>query len=65
MNYRELQKLNITSKGGKKLPTQQELQLKDIAFLLFLPTKHLRVHMNSFKCVRVFQIELEFGCVGF
>ena len=25
----------------------------------FLPTKHLRVHMNSFKCVRAFQIELD------
>ena len=24
--------------------------------LLFLPTKHLRVHMNSFKRVCVFQI---------
>ena len=33
--------------------------------MAFLPTKHLRVHMNSFKCVRVFQIELEFGSVGF
>ena len=31
----------------------------------FLPMKHLRVHMNSFKRVRVFQIELEFGSVGF
>ena len=26
--------------------------------------KHLRVHMNSFKRVRVFQIELEFGSVS-
>ena len=33
--------------------------------IAFLPTKHLRVHMNSFKCVRTFQIELEFGSVGF
>ena len=31
----------------------------------FLPTKHLRVHMNPFKRVRAFQIELEFGSVGF
>ena len=30
-----------------------------------LPTKHLGVHMNSFKRVRAFQIELEFGSVGF
>ena len=29
--------------------------------LLHLPTNHLGVHMNSFKRVRVFQIELEFG----
>ena len=33
--------------------------------IAFLPTKHLRVHMNSFKRVRAFQIELEFGSVGF
>ena len=31
----------------------------------FLPVKHLRVHMNSFKRARAFQIELEFGSVGF
>ena len=30
-----------------------------------LPTKHIGVHMNSFKRVRAFQIELEFGSVGF
>ena len=29
----------------------------------FLPTKHIGVHMNSFKRVRAFQIELEFGSV--
>ena len=33
--------------------------------LLVLPTKHLGVHMNSFKRVREFHIELEFGSVGF
>ena len=33
--------------------------------IAFLPTKHLRVHMNSFKRVHAFQIELEFGSVGF
>ena len=27
--------------------------------------KHLGVLINSFKCVRSFQIELEFGSVGF
>ena len=27
--------------------------------------KHIGVHMNSFKCVRALQIELEFGSVGF
>ena len=26
--------------------------------------KHIGVHMNSFKSVRAFQIELEFGSVG-
>ena len=30
-----------------------------------LPTKHLGVLMNSFERVRAFQIELEFGSVGF
>ena len=30
-----------------------------------LPTEHLRVHKNSLNCVRAFQIELEFGSVGF
>ena len=30
-----------------------------------LPTKHIEGHMNSFKRVRAFQIELEFGSVGF
>ena len=29
----------------------------------FFPTKHLRVHMKSFKRVRALQIELEFGSV--
>ena len=33
--------------------------------LLFLFTKNLRVHMNSFTRVLAFQIELEFGSVGF
>ena len=33
--------------------------------IAFLPKKHLRVHMNSLKRVRAFQIELEFGGVGF
>ena len=33
--------------------------------IAFLPMKYLRVHMNSFKRVRAFQIELEFGSVGF
>ena len=30
-----------------------------------LPTKHIGVHMNAFKRVHVFQIELEFGNVSF
>ena len=33
--------------------------------IAFLPTKQLRVHMNSFKRVRTFQFELEIGSVGF
>ena len=30
-----------------------------------LPTKRIEGHMNSFKRVRAFLIELEFGSVGF
>ena len=33
--------------------------------VICLPTKHLGVLMNSFKRVRAFQIELEFGSVDF
>ena len=33
--------------------------------VICLPTKHLGVLMNSFKCVCAFQFELEFGSVGF
>ena len=33
--------------------------------VICLPTKHLGVLMNSFKRVRVLQIELEFGSVVF
>ena len=33
--------------------------------LICLPTKHLGVLKNSFNRVRAFQIELEFGSVGF
>ena len=32
---------------------------------LHVPTQHLGVFKNSLKRVRVFQIELEFGSVGF
>ena len=34
-------------------------------FVICLPTKQLGVRMNLFKHVCVFQIELEFGSVGF
>ena len=33
--------------------------------VICFPTEHLGVHKNSLKCVRAFQIELEFGSVGF
>ena len=39
------------------------LDLKQI--VICLPTKPLRVLMNSFQYVRMFQIELEFESVGF
>ena len=33
--------------------------------VICLPTKHLGVLMNSFKRVRAFKINFEFGSVGF
>ena len=33
--------------------------------ICLVPTEHLGVPKNSFKRVRAFQIELEFGSVGF
>ena len=33
--------------------------------VICLPMEHQRVHKNSFRNVRAFQIELEFGNVGF
>lgn len=39
------------------------LDLKQI--VICLPTKPLRVLMNSFQYVHIFQIELEFDSVGF
>ena len=36
-----------------------------LKIVICLPTEHLKVHKNSLKHVRAFQIELEFGSVGF
>ena len=36
-----------------------------VKIVICVPTKHLGVLLNSFKHVRAFQIELEFGSVGF
>ena len=36
-----------------------------IVIVICLPTEHLGVHKNSLIRVRAFQIELEFGSVGF
>ena len=36
-----------------------------VNYNLFIYTEHLRVHKNSLKRVRAFQIELEFESVGF
>ena len=47
--------------GKERKKWLQQLDKKKIACL---PT-NLGVHMNSFKRVRAFQIELEFGSVGF
>ena len=44
---------------------RQIVKIKKKLLIACVPTKHLGVHMNSFKCVRAFHIELEFGSVGF
>ena len=36
-----------------------------VNYNMFIYTEHLRVHKNSLKRIRVFQIELEFESVGF
>ena len=36
-----------------------------IVIVTCVPREHLKVHENSLKSVRAFQIELEFGSVGF
>ena len=36
-----------------------------ILFVICLPKEHLGVLKNSLKRVRAFQIELEFGSIGF
>ena len=41
----------------------KRFEVKKIA--ICLPTEHLGVLKNSLKRVRAFQIELEFGSVGF
>ena len=46
--------------------TQVEYNVpKNTVYFFFLPKKHLGVLKNLFKRVRAFQIELEFGSVGF
>ena len=35
------------------------------AIFFCLPTEHLGVFKNSVKCLRAFQIELEFGSIVF
>ena len=54
--------LNELLKEHFKFPFILIEEKKEIACL---PRKHIGVHMNLFKHVRVFQIELEFGSVGF
>ena len=46
-------------------PVGSAIQRLIVIVIACLPTKHIGVHMNSFKRVRAFQIELEFGSVGF
>ena len=46
-------------------PVGSAIQRLIVIVIACLPTKHVGVHMNSFKWVRAFQIELEFGSVGF
>ena len=48
-------------------PTHEPRRTTHFFFLIFeiacLPTKHIEVHMKTFKCA--FQIASEFGSVGF
>ena len=46
-------------------PVGSAIQRLIVIVIACLPTKHIGLHMNSFKRVRAFQIELEFGNVGF
>jgi len=46
-------------------PLWERKQVFCIVIVICLPTENLGVLMNSFKHVRAFQIELEFGNVGF
>ena len=51
--------------GKAALKVRTPPKIKILTKIACLPTKHIGVHMNSFKRVRAFQIELEFGSVGF
>ena len=47
----------------KNAKTEYNLVIKSV-IVICLTTEHLKVHENSLKRVRAFQIELEFGRVG-
>ena len=49
----------------KRTYAYQRRRTKKKMYIACLPKKHIGVHMNSFKRVRAFQIELEFESVGF
>ena len=49
----------------KRTYAYQRRRIKKKMYIACLPKKHIGVHMNSFKRVRAFQIELEFESVGF
>ena len=53
--------------NGENCDSDDEMHKKKITIVncLFNHEAHIGVHMNSFKRVRTFQIELEFGSVGF
>ena len=57
-------KASLGFKRSRKL-TFSKILVNCNKIVICLPREHLRVLKNALKCVCTFQIELEFGSVGF